>query len=127
MNDTGDVCGLVRCLIPIDCGLQRFGGETAAVCARCERPAGFGSVFERRSDIAFEIGQSDFADELAGGSFFDEPEAITEPIPMSGVTQQPSPYFLAREGASADVFGDRRIAPHCRAGIEIFRAVGAQS
>src|SRR5215471_4812938 len=81
---------------PRDHPADRLGGVALAMRVRCENPADLGSVSERRINLALEVDESQFTEELARGFIFCDPEAEAEHGPVSGIAQQARPDLLAR-------------------------------
>jgi hypothetical protein len=94
---------------------------------RSQDEAEFRPVAERRHDGAAKIEETDIADKIAGRSFANGPHSIAEQRPDPGVTQQPRPDLLPREGDPADVPGHGWIRPHCMHVVEILGAMSPQT
>src|SRR5690348_4141463 len=95
--------------------------------SRDERKAQLGAASHRRSDVPLEVGQSDFADELAGAPLLDDPIAESHQSPMTDIGQEPGPGSLLVQRLAADESDDIRVGPHCRAPRQIVTAMTAKA
>jgi len=112
---------------PGEHGADGFRGVTLAVHGGRENPACFAKIFDRRDELAMEIGETDFTSKSGGGFFFEDPETETEQRPVTGVAQEFDPGFFFGEGAAADELGYGGVGPHGAAGGEIFKTMVAET
>ena len=110
VDDAGEGGGEEAVAAPVEESVDGFGGVAAAMLGGGEDPADLGCV-EGWGDGAVVVEEADFADEVAGGFFFDEPGAEAEQRPVAGVAEETCPGLFGGEGLAADVADDDGVGP----------------
>src|SRR5262249_10234719 len=111
---------------PSERGADRLGRVSFALRRRYEHPARLRSARERRSGVAPEVGEADFAHEAACRLRADDPIAKTEERPEPRVAEEPRPCLLFRGRTAADEARDVAIGPHRGAVAVVVARVNAE-